>query len=100
MTYKGPWPGTWAVICDVCGFRFPSSKVKKRWDGLIVCDKDFEYRHPQDFLRLKEEHITPPFVRPPPADAFIFVCDEYSRQGLADVGTADCAQVNYINPNL
>lgn len=96
MTYKGKWPGTWASICDVCKFRFPSDKLKDRWDGLKVCEKDWETRHPQDFIKVREEVVVPPWTRPETL-TFNFVCYEVYRQGLADIGQADCAQVGYIS---
>jgi len=46
----------WAV-CDFCGFQFRASDLKETWDHFWVCDDDFEKRHEQDFLRVKEEHI-------------------------------------------
>jgi hypothetical protein len=71
MTYKGKWPGTWATICDVCGFRFPSNKLSKRWDGLMTCREDWEARHPQDFIQIRQEKIAPDWVRPVAPDQFI-----------------------------
>ncbi|HET8686202.1 MAG TPA: hypothetical protein VFM18_06005 [Methanosarcina sp.] len=64
MTWKGKWPGTWATICDVCGLRFPSDKLMKRWDGLMTCKDDWELRHPQDFIKIRPEKIAPDWVRP------------------------------------
>ncbi len=64
MTYRGRWPGTWAAICDVCGFRFPSDKLKLRWDNLTVCHDDWEVRHPQDFLKIPKDKIAPDWVKP------------------------------------
>ena len=43
--------GDWNAICDVCGFKFKASDLKQRWDNLMVCKDDFEYRHPEDFFR-------------------------------------------------
>lgn len=65
--------GDWNAICDVCGFEFKASMLKKRWDGVMVCDKDYETRHPQDFLRVAKEEIAPPWTRPEPEDVFITV---------------------------
>lgn len=65
MSKKGKWPGTWAVICQSCGFRFPSNEIKQRWDGLLVCDKDFEPRHPQTLIRIPTETAVPTFVSKP-----------------------------------
>ncbi|MGZ5799245.1 MAG: hypothetical protein ACXWJZ_01270 [Burkholderiaceae bacterium] len=42
-------------ICDECGFKYKRSQLKKRWDGALVCTKDFELRHPQDSIKLKPE---------------------------------------------
>ncbi len=90
------WPGTWRVICDVCGFEFASDEVRKRWDNLYVCDKDWEHRHPQDFLRTRVENVTPPFVRPEPVDTFVNVtytpnyCDIVGQLGVAGYGVAGC----------
>ncbi len=38
-------------ICDVCGFQYKASQLKKRWDGFMVCSADFEQRHPQDMVK-------------------------------------------------
>lgn len=65
--------GEWNAICDVCGLKFKSSMLQRRWDGLMTCDKDWETRHPQDFLRVNKEVISPPWVRPEGEDSFISV---------------------------
>jgi hypothetical protein len=56
--------GEWNAICDICGFEFKSSKLQENWKGQRVCDKDFETRHPQEFVRprVKEPHV-PSWVR-------------------------------------
>jgi len=53
----------WNAVCDVCGFEFKSSKLQKRWDGLYVCKKDYEKRHPSDLFRMPKEDTTVPWVR-------------------------------------
>jgi hypothetical protein len=50
--------------CDVCGFQFKASELRKRWDGLMVCDEDFETRHVLDFFKNKNDHHPLPFTRP------------------------------------
>lgn len=54
----------WGEYCDVCGWRYPAGELKRRWDGLNVCDKDWETRHPQDLIRTKKEIPTPPYSEP------------------------------------
>lgn len=44
--------------------------MKKTWDGLWVCLKDWEPCHPQDFVRGRKEQIAVPVSRPDQADVF------------------------------
>lgn len=96
---QGRWPGTWKVACDICGFWFPSDKVRKRWDNAIVCHADFEQKHPQLSIRIPKEEIGVPFARPDPTDTFVTVCPLWGIGGYADLGTADCAQADKIVPS-
>lgn len=69
MTYYKS--GDWNVICDICSKKIKASESLKRWDGFVVCEDDFEQRHPQDFVRSKEDKISVPFTRPRPTDVFV-----------------------------
>ena len=62
--------GAWNVVCDVCGLRFKSVDIVRRWDGAMTCRKCYEPRHPQDFIRVRDERISVPFSRPE-ADVFV-----------------------------
>lgn len=64
-------PGDWLVICDVCGFKLKASSSRKRWDGLVVCQADWEARHPMDFIKTPTDKISVPFTRPRPTDIFV-----------------------------
>lgn len=64
-------PGDYYVICDVCGFKMRASETSKRWDGLKVCKKDWEPRHPQDFVRGKKDRQAVPNARPEQSDVFL-----------------------------
>ena len=83
--------GQFNVICDRCGFKFKNVELKKDWQGLMVCKDDFEQRHPQDFIRVRQERLAPPWTRPRPGDVFIEICTIVTSQGLAGVGVAGCA---------
>ena len=67
-------PGSHWVECDVCGFDYKQEEMRERWDGMVVCKKDFETRHPQDFVRSRHEDTRAKgLVRPdssPEVDAF------------------------------
>lgn len=101
MTRKGKWPGTWATVCDVCGFRFPSNELHLRWDNLMVCKNDYETKHPQLFVKVNPEEIAPPWVRPETQPSYILVCTAITRQGVAGIGVAGCAiaGLNTFLPN-
>lgn len=66
-------PGTYNAICDVCGFKFKADQLKKRWDNVMVCEADFEVRHPSDLLRVPREDSSVPWSRPEPTDTFTTV---------------------------
>ena len=43
------------ALCDSCGMKFKASELRVRWDGLWVCKDDFEFRHPSDFYRSRND---------------------------------------------
>jgi hypothetical protein len=46
-------PGTYKRSCDVCGFDYLRSEMRKRWDGAIVCEQDYE----EEDIRYKNKII-------------------------------------------
>lgn len=86
MSYKQSYvPGDWKANCDVCGFTFKASELKDRWDGLKVCDKDWEARHPIDFLKAPEGERPLPWTRPEPTDQFTTVDYVASTVGVQEL---------------
>lgn len=71
MSETGWIPGDHWVICDVCGFKHRASQTRMRWDNLRVCNKDWEPRHPQEFVRGKPDRISVANPRPRPQDRFV-----------------------------
>lgn len=62
-------PGDYNAVCDRCGFRFKASELREDWQGLRVCEADYEERHIRDFIRAKIDKIYVPWTRPEPEDA-------------------------------
>lgn len=60
--------GDYNAYCDVCGFKYKASELRKRWDGAMVCHKDYEPRPAQDFIRGIKEDQSVPFSRPGATD--------------------------------
>lgn len=93
MSYSAGWKsGRWSAICDVCGFRFHSDRLQKRWDGLMVCKKDYETRHPQDLIKINPDTVTPPWTRPEPPDVHLFFCFLWALSSYAGLAEAGCAK--------
>ncbi len=64
-------PGDFYRICDECGFKVRASQTRKRWDGMVVCLKDWEPRHPQDSVRARVDRQSVPNPRPEAPDVFV-----------------------------
>ena len=53
-------PGQWNAACFRCGFKFKSSELRKTWQGFWACDRCWEPRQPQDFVRgVKDDSSVP-----------------------------------------
>ena len=63
--------GQWNVICGVCGWKIKSGDIKTRWDGLKVCAKDWETKHPSLFIRPPRTQQPVPFTRPEGEDVSV-----------------------------
>ena len=86
--------GQWNSICDRCGFKFKSAELRKDWQGLMVCEKDYETRHPQDFIKVRPEKAIPDWTRPRTQDVFTHVCFVWESSGYADLLSADCGRAD------
>ena len=62
--------GQYSFICDQCGFKYKSSKMKKQWDGLQTCPKCWDYRNPQEFVKGVQDPQTVPVSRPDTTPTF------------------------------
>ena len=82
--------GDWNAICDACGKEFKASQLKRRWDGFLVCDKDWETRHPQDFVRGVADTQAPPFTRPEAEDQFALVCTLEGTSSIPELSIPGC----------
>lgn len=86
--------GEFNVTCDVCSKKLKAHEVKHRWDGLLVCADDYEVRHPQDFVRARQDKITVPFQRPIPELVFtnvVYICTIEGKTAIANLAVAGCS---------
>ena len=92
---KTSWPGNWKMACQRCGFWYPSSEIKKEWTGLLVCEKDWEPRHPQTLIQVRAETSVPTMVsKDSSPDIFVQMCSIQGTSAYADLSVADCAQAD------
>lgn len=78
------------AICDICGFKYKASELKRTWEGYYVCERDFEHRHPQDFVRGKKDDQSVPWSRTESGDTFIsLTCG--TRTAVCGEAVAGCA---------
>ena len=78
--------GDYNAFCDVCGFKYKASELRKRWDGMMCCKDDWEPRHPQEFLRSVPERKIP-FSRPRNQDMTISVPSTFTSPMEDNTGT-------------
>ena len=92
--------GDWSVLCDVCGRKLKASDLRQRWDGLKVCEQDFEPRQPQDFVRGVADYQAPPWTRSEPANNFIDVTQSQWLQTFTQSLTSLKLKVHYTHNYL
>lgn len=87
--------GDYNCICDSCGRKFKASTMRKRWDGLFVCEEDFEIKHPQLSLKVHADKQMVPIPRPDPVeDTFIpvtYICTSDGTTAITNLAVAGCS---------
>lgn len=76
--------GQWNAICDICGQKKKSSELRKNWEGLMVCESDWEVRHPQELIRVRGERVATPWSRSEPTDVFIENASAFGSSTIND----------------
>lgn len=60
------------ILCDRCSRKIRERDAKLTWDGFLVCEKDWEPRHPQEqiYKARTERALAPNRIRPEGEDEF------------------------------
>lgn len=91
--------GRWNAICDRCGRKFKSHMLQKDWQGFMLCPRDWEPRHPQDFVRGPQPECPPEWVRPPAGeDTFTRFCTPDGSTAVPGYAIPGCVKPAYIHP--
>ena len=75
------------AVCYECGMKFKASELRKHWKGYYVCERHWEPRHPQDFVRAVPAEKPPVFVQKP-VDIHIEVLNVFVDGGGSTAGIA------------
>lgn len=64
------------VICDRCGFKYKSAKLRREYTGLMTCcgastNNCHDPRHPQESVKGKMDKQAPAWVRPEVLETFV-----------------------------
>jgi hypothetical protein len=64
--------GEYNAYCDRCGHKVKASTLVRdgQYPGLMVCERHYDPRHPQDFTRIVEKTDAPAWTQPPAPDKF------------------------------
>lgn len=63
--------GDYNAVCFECGGKFKASDLKLHWRGYMVCEKDWEPRHPQDLVGSPPPEKFPSWTQPQPDPVFV-----------------------------
>lgn len=69
-------PGSFYRICDRTGFAERAEHTRKQWNNIIVRERSFEERQPQDFVRGRRDDQTVPEPRPRQVPTYLGVQTE------------------------
>lgn len=67
LKYK---PGSWYMQDDRTGLVQRSGVMKRQWDGLMVDERRWEPRQPQDYVKGVPDYQSVPVARPKPSASF------------------------------
>ena len=90
--------GTWNALCYFCGFKFKANEMRKHWQGFYVCERCWEPRQPQDFVRAIPDKMAAPWAQPVPADSFIDACTANGTSAVPGQAMPGCAYPGYLSP--
>ena len=88
-------PGDHYVICDRCGCKIRRSQARKTWEGLLVCPKDWEPKHPQLSMIARADKQSVIDARPDVGSENFISANDVTTTNLGDPDA-----IGYTNPYL
>jgi hypothetical protein len=88
-------PGDHFVICDRCGHKLRRSQARKTWEGLLVCPKDWEPKHPQLSVTAKGDKQSVIDARPDVGSENFISANDVTTTNLSDPDA-----ISYTDPYI
>lgn len=89
--------GDWNAVCSMCGAKFKASQLIKHWQGLYRCERCWEPRQPQDFVRGIPDNPAAPWVQKP-VDVFVDVVSPNMITAIPRRAEPGRTKPGYISP--
>ena len=90
--------GDYNAQCYECGRKFKAGQLKKHWQGYRVCERCWEPRQPQDFVRAVPDNQTPPWTQPMPAATFTTACFPNDQSAVPGYAIPGCVKSGFLSP--
>ena len=74
--------GQWNARCDQCYRKLKAGGLLRQWDGLMVCSRCWDPRHPQELVQPIRDPEPPPWTRPDPPPIFTNPSGYFSSRSL------------------
>lgn len=89
--------GSWNASCSMCGGVFKAFQLRKHWQGQYRCDRCWEARNAQDFVRATPDVQTPPWTQLTNYTAQTF-CTPNGCSAVPGQAEPGCAYPGYLSP--
>lgn len=94
---RGFAEGDWKAQCFRCGGSYLASMLRKEWQGYYVCQRCWEPRHPQDFVKGVPDDPSVPWTQP---DNWAYVgpnyCTPDGKTAIPGLATPNCSIPNQV----
>lgn len=81
--------GDYNAECSMCEGKFKASELRKHWAGMFRCDRCWEPRQPQDFVKAGSPEEPVPWSQPP-NEVFIEFCTVNQSSAVPNYAEPGC----------
>lgn len=90
--------GQWNAYCSMCGRQKKSGELLKHWQGQYRCQRCWEPRHPQDFVRNLPPELPIPWSQNTPPGDLPSLCTPNGQSAVPGTAEPGCMIPGYVHP--